>query len=54
MAKTEKLAKDGRYNIINHIVALYHFTTKIDELFKDFFIYCGCYIYFKYRHCKEL
>jgi hypothetical protein len=37
-----------RYNIINHIVALYHFTMKIDELFKEFFIYCGCYIYFQY------
>ena len=43
---TEKLASGGRYNIKNNIVSFYHFTTKIDELFKYIFIY------FKYRQCK--
>jgi hypothetical protein len=45
-AKTEKVSNGGR--IRNHFVALYLFTTKIVEIFKGFFVFCGFYIYFKY------
>jgi hypothetical protein len=43
--ETEILAKGGRYNIINRIVLLYHFTKKkIDEFLSIFYTLWFLYI----------